>query len=435
MIHVEKNNFVGVTRFNHLIPMYGSLDFIHGPVKFGPIKCRGGKMVRGIHRNSHAAQLHRGPDRATHHRRGHDVRSENRLPESSSERNVSLITGDRSRLLTNNDPGAALSLHSATQLAFRVRSQSKIRVDDDGTLRAVNKTQLRFKYDLQTQDGLDIQLRAKAKIKQSIRIDENGDTTIKTRVKLQFSLIQQDVSNGLQPLQSSLPEGDTNPLQSFIDLVDGVVADFADDGQIDADTLIATVLNEFNSLLTSLSGGLQEGSDAETIDGDVIDVVPTPIYPLADEPVADVNGDVPTEPVILEADAETDGAGIIAVDESTETGVDSTAELVSAPPIAPLDGATEPGSSADALVTAGDVTAADVTAADVDAKVETTREVLQEVRIRFIQSFSQVIKTLTPSGDDDAAELSLVQSSRFKFDARFQYSAATTSAPTTDFLA
>ncbi len=70
-----------------------------------------------------------------------------------------------------------------------------------------------------------------------------------------------------------------------------------------------------------------------------------------------------------------------------------------------------------------------------ETNVETAHDILQKVRIRFVQSFTQVIKTLTPNGEDDTSGLSLVQNSSFKFDVRAQYSASNTSGLSTDFVA
>ena len=385
-------------------------------------------MVQGIVGSSLPASFLRGVSPVAPRQGGHDARPERLSSESSAaELKVSSITADRFLQQVDDDPATALSVNSATQLAFRVRSQSKVRVDDDGSLRAVNKTQLRFSYDLESEDGQRIQLRVKAKVKESVTLDENGDIAVKTRVKLQFSLIQKDISDGLSPLQSAQDDGDSNPLQAFLDVVDSVVSDYADDGQIDADTLISTVLDEFNSLFANLSGGSLAPIDAATIDGDVIDALPQPSSPPdAEAGVEEVEAAAPVQPTSPETETDVEGEGTIFVAEPLATGLESNARLVSAPltEITPV-GETDADPVRDSFVNA----------ADAETKVETANDILQQVRIRFVQSFTQVIKTLTPNSEDDSSGLSLVQKSSFKFDARVQYNASNTLGSATDFIA
>lgn len=360
-------------------------------------------------RAGHKHRAHRG--RAGHnHRAGKKERTD-----SVSIRDVLSLSSDR-RQQVADDPATALTVNSAAQLNVKVRSRSQIRVDDDGSFRAVNQTKLRFSYDLKLDDGQTIQLRAKAKVRQSVTQNEAGDIAIKTKVKFQFSLIQQDVSDGLEPLQGGTNDGETNPLQAFLDVVDSVVADFADDGQIDADTLIHTVLDEFNSLFASLSGALPEPPDTSPADtpdlgGDVIDALPPsgPSITTTD----DVDTEAPVQPANVEPET-----GTVADDSAPA----DTVVIAPLPETAPTDEA-DPGQ--ETLASATDATANDASA----------RDVLQEVRIRFVQSFSQVIRTLTPNGDDDTGQFSLVQKSHFKLNASFQYSERANAGSAANFLA
>lgn len=433
-ISSRKPTLPGIARGKRSISMCGSLRTCNGQITGGE------EMVRGIVGHAFPARFVGG---VAPRRGGHDARPEGFSSESTSKLRLSSVTAEGSRQQTDEDPATELfSVNSATQLAFRVRSQSKVRVDDDGSIRAVNKTQLRFSYDLVSEDGQRIQLRAKAKIKQSVTLDENGDIAIKTRVKLQFSLIQKEVADGLNPLQGAQNEGDSNPLQAFFDVVDSVVSDYADDGRIDADTLIGNVLDEFNSLLANLSGGSQGPTDAEVSDAQVSDagtndgeVIAAQVIearsqssspPDAEGGVDEAEAIAPVQPTIDAAETEAKDAGAILVGESPETKLESGANLVptsltgTSPVVA---SETEP--TEDTLVNA----------ADPETNVEKAHDVLQKVRIRFVQSFTQVIKTLTPNGEDDTSGLSLVQKSSFKLDVRAHYGASNTSGLSTDFLA
>ncbi len=299
---------------------------------------------------------------------------------------------------------------NSSELRLRVRSKSKLRVGQDDSLRAVNKTKLRFRYDLELAGGQKIQLRARASLKQTAWRSENGDTETKTRVKFQFSLIQQEVSEGLSPLQ--IGDGESSPLSAFLNIVDEAVSDFSDDGTIDADTLIGTVLDEFNTLLASLAGEAPTASD-------VIDA-PAVRDPAPESPPID---NLPLSiPSAVESESESDAVESQPVDNAPS-------ELIEPPRVADSSQLAEADPPGPATVDLGEsqLNAPEVTE-------QTAKEVLESVRIRFIQSFSQVIKTLSPDGEGEP-RFSLVQKQNFRLNASFHFASQGTAGSLTDFVA
>ncbi len=393
-------------------------------------------MVRGIAANSFHAIVRGRLDQIT--RRGgrrleHD--DDHRRGSSSQLQRPS----DTPTTSSSSDPSLPLQLTSASQLALRVRSRSKVLINEDGSSRAVTKTQLRFRYDFESSDGQRLQLRAKARIKHSVTTGSDGEVAIKTRVKLQFSLLQQEVSDGVAPLLEGTPQDQNqpNPLQAFQGAVNAFVSDFADDGQIDADTLISSVLEEFNSLLDALSGRSSEPTnplpelpvpreavlddaviDDDSDDQNVVFALPTPDQSITLQP-QEIDPVPTNDPTVIES----------------ENASDDDDAKVASQPVTDSPVPSEPASEETAVTVAAVPTVESPDAPAQATPEATAQEVLQAVRIRFVESFTQVIRTLSPSDDDGVGGTLLVQNSRLRFDARLQYATSQPAASSTEYLA
>ncbi len=414
---------------------------------------------------------------------GHDSQATHRRRES-----LSLSLRHRSAELSRRDgvdDGDSLQISSAANLSLKVRNKTRVRVNEDGSTRAVSKTRLNFKYELETADGQRLQLKARARIKQSIVQDENGDIAVKTKVKLQFKLLQEDVAGGLSSLTENLGDDQANPLDAFLNVVEGVVADFTDDGTVDADTLINTVLEGFNSLLDAFGGddsaSGQQVFGLPTPDQNVVDALPNPL-PVSDgagevfglptpvpsddvevvpvaidvEPIAEDNGtedngagevfglptpdasaedqaepvEIQLEPVVPVAQAEVAEVETDDVDDADEVDGDDDDDVEATASTQPTaESAAQPEDN----VVEVKPPVVDNTAARQD-QIESAQEVLQTVRLKFVQSFSQVVSTLSPEGEDDGGLL-LVQRGSYRLSAKAHLSYAKPSVSNTEFLA
>ncbi len=320
---------------------------------------------------------------------------------------------------------SGLSLSNEAQLAFKLASRSEVRVHEDGSVQYANKTQLRFRYDLQTDDGQQIQLHARAKFKQTATLDENGDIAIKTRVKLQFSLIQSDIAESVRPLLGG-NSAEGSPLDNFLNVVNDAVSGFVDDGTVDADTLVNSVLEEFNLLFNEVSTQTGAGESPPAIEV-------TPTDSGSESSQSDAESQIAAAEAIAYTEAGVESAADAAAVENAVESAESTSETGEA-----IEEAT--GESSDVADPEGVDEVADTGATEEsdDAPTvdpaESAREVLTEVRIRFVQSFYGVIRTLSP-GESDGANLTQIQQSNFRFAAHLQYQNSAAQDNSTSFLA
>lgn len=326
------------------------------------------------------------------------------------------LQGDRSF-----DPASDLSTFQTERIALKARSRTRIRQDEDGNLRATNRTNLRFQYDLETGDGQRIRLRAKAKLKQTVVQDENGDLAVKTKVKFQFRLIQQDVNRGLGSVAQS--DGDNRALDAFSNVLESLGTEFADDGAIDADELVASIVNAFNELYEQFAGEPVSPNDVAPQAGDPDGIANAGVSvrvqirnAAADiEPVSSGEPDpitsVQQQPATLSAES-------VAIETSPEstsaTAVDETAEdeatdVEQVDDVEQVESNDEPDDIASISQSNGDLTEND------------RREAIQQVRLRFVQSFSQVIETLTPEGDSGQSSLLVRQQFNQRLTANISY--------------
>ncbi|MEM8670775.1 MAG: hypothetical protein AAGG48_24825 [Planctomycetota bacterium] len=317
------------------------------------------------------------------------------------------------------DPATDLSNALSERLALKVRSKTRVRVDDEGNLRATSRTKLRFRYDLETNDGQKLSLRAKANVKQTLVQDEDGAFSLQTKVKFQFRLIQQDVNAGINSLNPN--ESENRSLEAFTRQVDRLSSQFSDEGSIDADELIASVLDAFNQLYERFSGNEPA---AERPEENEVDAVSVRVRLQNTSITANVGqSDVPIAEV---PDVETDSSQPVDNVEAAVGTVESSEDVDDVDEPDDDDAVEEARDDDDREERSSSVADSgkqDETTAPSDPSSEPVdrREVLQQVRVRFVQSFSQVVQTLSPengSGDN----LTLVQQqSSLKFSARVSY--------------
>lgn len=294
-----------------------------------------------------------------------------------------------------------------SHLALQIRSRTQVRTSSDGTTRERESTKLRFHYDVTTADGQHIELNVKAKVQQVSIEDAAGNSVSKTQVKLQFSLLQQGVAEGLSPLQSDEVPSDTQSgiadrLQAFLTSVGDALQQFIEGDKLTADDLVKTTVDTFNTLVDALADLLfapaaptaPTGSEAPPAlpPGGGPDQVPAPTpVPLENTatipaaPTSDSSpppqvsplpeeGNVASEPL----QAETPQPETPAVADAPAIPADTTS-LVASPE--PTEVSVAPAVDPDAAVTPS----------------PSATHVLQSVRLRFMQSLTQIIRTLTPA--------------------------------------
>lgn len=252
-------------------------------------------------------------------------------------------------------------------------------------------------------------MRAKANVKQTVVQDEDGNLAIQTKVKFQFRLIQQDVSSGLSPLAGS--ESESDALLAFGQELESLASQFGEEGTIDADELIASVLDAFNELYRTFAGE----SSPPSVDGDVVDAESVQVRsenatetlpPSAALPPVESN---PIEPV------ETDEAeAVVLVENPAQPGPIDESEV--APSVAEVQGET-----AGPAIDAENNTLAETPVGNEATEAVDRRAVLQQVRLQFVQSISQTIRTLTPDGETGPGLTVLQQQSSLRFSASLSY--------------
>ena len=292
-----------------------------------------------------------------------------------------------------------------SHLALQIRSRTQVRTSSDGTTRERESTKLRFHYDVTTADGQHIELNVKAKVQQISIEDAAGNSVSKTQVKLQFSLLQQGVVDGLSPLQSDQVPSDTQSgiadrLQAFLTSVGDALQQFIEGDKLTADDLVKTTVDTFNTLVDALADLLfaptaptaPTGSEAPPAlppgGGPVQIPAPTPVplentATIAAATVGD--SDPPSQVLPLPVDGNV-------VPLQAETPQPETPVVADLPAI-PVDTTSPIASPEPTEVSAAPAADADATA----SPPPSATHVLQSVRLRFMQSLTQIIRTLTPA--------------------------------------
>jgi len=293
-------------------------------------------------------------------------------------------------------PGGLTDLSGLTvqesHLALRIRSRSELRTASDGTITERTSTKLRFHYDLTTADGQHVELNVKAKVRQVSVQDAAGNSVSKTQLKLQFSLLQEGVAEDLSPLQSDQVPSDTRSevsdgLQAFLSAVGDALQDFVEGDNVSADDLVKRTVDTFNTLVDALTQLLFPTAESDA----------PPALPTGDESI----GQIPTIDSLPLDDSE----------PSPPQPDVTSPPLLPAPEDAGLTGQPPPTDTLPAA--SGDVTAPGESAsseppvpADQTTPVQSATQVLQSVRLRFVQSLTQIIRTLSPgerAGDSSSA--------------------------------
>ena len=274
-----------------------------------------------------------------------------------------------------------------SHLALQIRSRSEVRTDRNGTVAERTSTQLKFHYDLTTADGQHIELNVKAKVQQSSVQDAAGNSISKTQVKLQFSLLQEGVAEDLSPLLSDQVPSDTRSgvsdgLQAFLNSVGDALQQFSEGDNSTADDLLTKTVDTFNTLVDALTTLLfpATGSDAP------------PALPASDE------SPVLIPPVALPAPSDLEPLPALPTDEEV-VPVSLTVTDPEDPAIqpAPAEGEVVPPTEPDAAA----------------SPTQLATQVLQSVRLRFVQSLTQIIRTLTP--DEQSGNGSTVTTQRLDY--------------------
>jgi len=286
-----------------------------------------------------------------------------------------------------------------SHLALQIRSRTQVRTSSDGTTREHESTKLRFHYDVTTADGQHIELNVKAKVRQVSIEDAAGNSVSKTQVKLQFSLLQQGVVDGLSPLQSDEVASDTQSgiadrLQAFLTSVGDALQQFIEGDKLTADDLVKTTVDTFNTLVDALADLLfaPTGSEAPPAlppgggPSQIPAPTPVPLENTATIPAATVgDSDPPSQVLPLPVDGNV-------VPLQAETPQPETPVVADLPAI-PVDTTSPIASPEPTEVSAAPAADADATA----SPPPSATHVLQSVRLRFMQSLTQIIRTLTPA--------------------------------------
>ncbi len=157
--------------------------------------------------------------------------------------------------------------------SLKIRSRSHVKITDDGQVRSMSHTKLRFRYDFEAADGTRIRIRVKANLHYSQFNDgDEGSQSTRLRVKAKVLVLQEGVSTGIAPLLES-PEvpseaknGITQAIDQFNQITEAATALFLNSDPLDGDSLIAGLVDSFNGLSDSLKSMFlpqPTGSEAE----------------------------------------------------------------------------------------------------------------------------------------------------------------------------
>ena len=294
-----------------------------------------------------------------------------------------------------------------SHLALQIRSHTELRTASDRTVSERASAKLRFHYDLTMADGQHIELNVKAKVQQVSIQDTAGNSGSKMQVKLQFSLLQEGVADGLSALQTDQVPSDTRSgvadgLQAFLNSVGEVLQHFLEGDKVTADELVTKTVDTFNTLVDALTNLLfhPAGNEAPPVlptsgeaFGQIPVIAPTPLdnselSPL--EPAANSRPSVPLSPLLAEGavtnepskpETPTVAGGDISVADVPAVPADPIPPDQSAPIVqpAPAEGSVAPPADPKAAA----------------SPTQLASHVLQTVRVRFVQSLTQIIQTLT----------------------------------------
>jgi hypothetical protein len=226
------------------------------------------------------------------------------VPNAPSSNDVS--SNDTSLAVPASPAGAdELSLSQPDSLAtsdafyqrtsLKIRSHSRVRVTDDGQVRSMSRTKLRFNYDFEAADGTKIRIRVKANLNYSQVSDgDEGLQSTRLRVKAKVLVLQENVSTGISPLLES-PEvaseaknGISQAIDQFNRIAEAATAMFLDSDPLDGDSLIAGLVESFNGLSESLNSMfLSAPADSAAVpSNDVVELLGQPVSGSEEVPPA-----------------------------------------------------------------------------------------------------------------------------------------------------
>ncbi len=292
---------------------------------------------------------------------------------------------------------------SRSLAVLRFKSHLRLEQTDDGAIEIKFKSQLKFSYEFQSEDGTTIRL--SAKVKTQISYEQTGEESFefKARVKFQLSIVQKTVESGLAPVLDSGEVTDeqrsaiSSALQDFGDVVERLTTQFLDDMLV-GDDLIVSVVSAFNELTRSVQSVLPEEAEP-------------PILP-AEEPPLDVSAEVVDDsvPPVAVADQDVSPVDITTVEGELLSDIGDTpdADQPTEQPVGDVgvtgDGEMVEGETDDPLEIVAGSAEAEVPAVTSSYSV---RSVFVDLRVKFVQSLSYLVSVLdSPSDDADTSVIS-----------------------------
>jgi len=309
-------------------------------------------------------------------------------------RHLSRLNGSDESRRSLPEPGElAEGLSSRSELAVRAASRTWLRQTDGGQIDLKSKSWLEFNYEFESEDGTRVTLRARAKTEISYHREADGSYALKARVKLQIAAVRESVESGLEPLFGSdgtteLGTAVSSALDGFREAIDGLTRRFIDDA-ISGDDLIPGMVDAFNALaelVQTLAFGDKRSSAISAGESDAV---------LSD---AAIPAAVPAHEPAASADTE-------AVDDEPVGEVaELPAEQRPAADPADVGGAEEVESAEDEPRSLPETSETETRVETPGATSATLRQsLLLDLRLRFVQSMSQLVATFDPSAE--AADL------------------------------
>lgn len=314
---------------------------------------------------------------------GHESVSEQKAVDETS---LSLA---QPRDLQRVDEGHSLSV-------LRYKSGLKLKQTDDGALKIKFKSQLKFTYQFQSEDGTTLKISAKVKTHVSYQQTGEESSDFKARVKFKLTMVQKTVASGLAPvLDSDSPTDEqrlavSSVLQDFGDVIELVTSQFLDD-TLAGDDLIGNVVDAFNELTRSAQSEVSEGAEP-------------PIAP-AEQPPLDKPAEV-VDDVVLPVDVAE--PGVFPVDLMTEEDEIQSAigdtQGTGQPTSQPVDDIGDSGNGETVEGDAGDPLEVIAGSGEPEmpsvASFYSDRSLFVDLRVKFVQSLSQLVSVLDSSSND-----------------------------------
>jgi hypothetical protein len=304
-----------------------------------------------------------------------------------------------------------------SHLALQISSRTEWRTASDGTVSERASAKLLFHYDLTTADGQHIELSVKARVQQVAIKDAAGNSGSKTEVKLQFSLLQEGVANGLSPLQSDQVPSDTQSgvadgLQGFLNSVGDVLQHFVEGDKVTADDLVKKTVDSFNTLVDALTNLFHpagsEAPPALPASGAALGQTSVIAAPPLDNPNLSPSQPAGSSPPPVALSPLPAQGGLTSEPSKPETPTVASGDnsILSVPAISadPIPSDQAAATSQPATAEGSVAPPANPSAAASPAQLAT--QVLQTVRVGFVESLTQIIQTLTPveqHGNNSAA--------------------------------